>query len=251
MLRRSFVSLLCLLMFAATGGAQGFDVLIRGGRVLDGSGNPWFYQDIGVRDGRIVAVGDLGEAEASRVIDASGLYVMPGIIDIHSHANGDFNQEEPQARATNNNLTQGITTVAFSEGSVWEIDGRIQDKIGQWTDTGIGSNAVLFVGISQARREAMADPTKTPTEAEMNEMRRLIREAMEGGAFGIGVALDYWRAHWFTTDEIIELAKELVPFGGIYASHIRSEGTRSLWWVESDPSPRVTHKVLTRPGSTE
>ena len=219
-----------------------FDVLIKNGRVFDGSGNPWFALDIAIRDGRIERVAPAGTlpGEATRVVDASGLYVMPGIIDMHSHANSGFDHEEAQSRATINNLKQGITTVVFSEGSVWPVDQRITDKTRAWSTSGIGTNAAMFVGLSNLRREVMQDPEATPTPQELEEMKRLAREAMTGGAYGIAVALDYWPAHFIPTEEIIAIAKEVAPMGGMFAAHMRSEGTRSLWWVESDPSPRVT-----------
>ena len=98
----------------------------------------------------------------------------------------------------------------------------------------------MFVGISNVRREVMQDPEGTPTEAEMEEMKRLVRQAMEGGAYGIATALDYWPGHFITTEEIIELGRVVASYGGIFAAHMHSEGLRSIWWVESDPSPRVT-----------
>ena len=139
---------------------------------------------------------------------------------MHSHANSGFDNQESRSKATINNLLQGITTVVFSEGSVWQVDDRIQDKIQEWSSNGIGTNAAMFVGISNVRREVMQDPFAQPTPRELNEMKRLVREAMEGGAYGIATALDYWPGHFIPTEEI--------------------EGTRSLWWVESDPTARIT-----------
>ena len=145
------LNVLVILVLAAFGSAVAqprYDILIRGGRVLDGSGNPWFANDVAIENGRIVAVGRLDGASADRVIDAEGLYISPGFIDMHSHANSGFDHEERRAKATVNNLMQGITTVVFSEGSAWGQDERIQDKSGQWSSSGIGTNAAMFVGIS-------------------------------------------------------------------------------------------------------
>ncbi len=238
-----------LLMSAAVTASAGvaaqqpvYDIVLRGGRVFDGTGNPWVRVDIAVSDGRIAAVGRLGEVAAGREIDVDGLYVMPGIIDMHSHANSGFNNEDPRARATINNLTQGITTVLIGEGgSPWGNDGSIGDKAEEWSRNGIGTNAAMLVGIGSVRRQVLDSVDATPTAGQLAEMRALVREAMEGGAFGFSSALDYWNGHFATTEEIIALAEEVAPFGGLYVSHIRSEGTRSLWWVESHPSPRVTH----------
>jgi N-acyl-D-amino-acid deacylase len=218
-----------------------YDILIKGGRVFDGSGNPWTYSDIAVNDGRVASVGVMPEATAERVIDATGLYVMPGIIDIHSHADQGLNHEDPRRRAVVHNLTQGITTTAISEGNVWSDDEGMTEIARRWTDEGIGINAVSFVGIGTVRRMAMDDWQETPSADELDEMKRLVREAMDGGAFGLAVASDYWPGHFNTTEEIIALAKEVAPYRGLFFAHLRSEGTRSVWWVESDPSPRVTH----------
>jgi N-acyl-D-amino-acid deacylase len=221
--------------------APEYDVILRGGRVFDGTGNPWVWADVGVRDGNIAAVGRLGEATAEREIDAEGLFVMPGIIDIHSHANAGFDDDDPRARATINNLMQGITTVVIGEnGSAWTSDSNIQEKTEQWSTNGIGTNAAMLVGLDSIRRQVIDRVDAKPTAEQIVEMRALVREAMEGGAFGLSSALDYWDGHFATTEEIIPLAEEIAPFGGIYVSHMRSEGTRSLWWVESHPSRRVT-----------
>ena len=219
-----------------------YDIILRDGRVFDGAGNPWVYADIAVDDGRIAVVGNLDTMSAEREIDLKGLYVMPGIIDVHSHANSGFDDEDPRARATINNLMQGITTVVIGEnGSAWNSDSSIGDKAEEWSQNGIGTNAAMLVGIDSVRHQVIDSHDVTPTAEDLVEMRALVRKGMEGGAFGISSALDYWDGHFTTTEEIIELAEEAAVFGGFYSSHIRSEGTRSLWWVESNPSRRITH----------
>ena len=228
---------------------QSYDIVLRGGRVFDGSGNPWMYADVAIEGDEIVGVGVLGDVAAERVIDVTGKFVMPGIIDLHSHANSAFDTDDSEereksatARATINNLTQGITTVLFGEGgSPWGEDNSIQDKAEEWSRNGIGTNAAMLAGIGSIRNKVLGAVDATPTPAQLEEMKSLVRKVMEGGAFGISTALDYWNGHFTTTEEIIALAQEAAAYGGMYVSHIRSEGTRSLWWVESDPSPRVTH----------
>lgn len=226
---------------AATGQDPTFDVILRGGRVFDGTGNPWLRVDVGVRDGRIAEVGRLDGRTADRDLDVSGLYVMPGIIDVHSHANRGFDDEDPRARATINNLLQGITTVAIGEnGSAWGRESGVSEKAAEWSANGIGTNAAMLVGLDSVRRQVLPSPGAEPSAEQLEAMRGLVREAMEEGAFGLSSALDYWGGHFASTEEIIALAEEVAPFGGFYSSHIRSEGTRSLWWAESHPSPRVT-----------
>ena len=248
--RRHLIPLVGLLMLLSQiamplwGTAQetSYDIILRDGRVFDGAGNPWVYADIAVDDGRIAVVGDLGTMSTEREIDLKGLYVMPGIIDVHSHANSGFDDEDPRARATINNLMQGITTVVIGEnGSAWNRDSSIGDKAEEWSRNGIGTNAAMLVGIDSVRHQVIDSHDVTPTAEDLVEMRTLVRKGMEGGAFGISSALDYWDGHFTTTEEIIELAEEAAVFGGFYSSHIRSEGTRSLWWVESNPSRRITH----------
>ena len=140
--RRHLIPLVGLLMLLSQvvmplgGTAQepSYDIILRGGRVFDGAGNPWVYADIAVDDGRIAVVGPLGTISAEREIDLEGLYVMPGIIDVHSHANSGFDDEDPRARATINNLMQGITTVVIGEnGSAWNRDSSIGDKAEEWS----------------------------------------------------------------------------------------------------------------------
>jgi hypothetical protein len=159
-------TLVGLLFFSITvGGPPGvasqeaeYDVVLRGGRVFDGTGNPWVRADVAVIDGRIVAVGRLGDLRAEREIDVAGLYVMPGIIDVHSHANAGFDDEDPRARATINNLMQGITTVLIGEnGSAWSRDSSIGEKAGEWSRNGIGTNAAMLVGSDSIRRQSGPD----------------------------------------------------------------------------------------------
>jgi len=219
-----------------------YDIILRGGRVFDGAGNPWVHADVAIKDGRIALVGSRLRISAKREIDLDGLYVMPGIIDVHSHANTGFDDEDPRARATINHLMQGTTTVVIGEnGSAWTRDSSIREKAEEWSQNGIGPNAAMLVGIDSVRHQVIDRHDVKPTAEDLLEMRALVREGMEGGAFGISSALDYWDGHFTTTEEIIELAKEAAAYGGFYSSHIRSEGTRSLWWVESDPSRRITH----------
>ena len=215
--RRHLIPLVGLLMLLSQvvmplgGTAQepSYDIILRGGRVFDGAGNPWVYADIAVDDGRIAVVGALGTMSAEREIDLKGLYVMPGIIDVHSHANSGFDDEDPRARATINNLMQGITTVVIGEnGSAWNRDSSIGDKAEEWSQNGIGTNAAMLVGIDSVRHQVIDSHDVTPTAEDLVEMRTLVRKGMEGGAFGISSALDYWDGHFTTTEEIIELAEE-------------------------------------------
>jgi N-acyl-D-amino-acid deacylase len=222
--------------------AASYDLIIRNGRVLDGSGNPWFPADVAVKDGRIVAVGRLGGRAATTVIDATGNYVTPGFIDIHSHADdgsspdGGLRDSTRARRVAPNLVSQGITTVVVNQ------DGRspwpIRDQKSLLEKQGIGINALLLVGHGTVRRMVMKDDVKRPsTGAEQARMRELLRQGLQDGAVGLSAGLEYEPGRWSTTDEIVEMARELDAVDGIYISHERSEGSDPLWYVPSQDGP--------------
>jgi N-acyl-D-amino-acid deacylase len=222
--------------------AARYDLIIRNARVLDGTGNPWFPADVAVHGGRIAAVGALPNAQAARVIDAAGKYVAPGFIDIHSHADdgsgprGGFRDPDPMRRAAPNLVSQGITTVVVNQ------DGRspwpVADQRAQLEKTGIGPNAMLLVGHGTVRRRVMGDDVRRPAKPEeITAMRSLVRQALQEGAVGLSAGLEYEPGRWSTTDEVIELARELPAVNGVYISHERSEGSDPLWYVPSQDGP--------------
>ena len=219
-----------------------FDLIIRNARVLDGTGNPWFPADIGVRSGRIVVVGSLTGAKATRDIDASGKYVAPGFIDIHSHADdgararGGFRDGDPQIRAAPNLVSQGITTVVVNQ------DGRspwpVSEQRALIEKNSIGPNAMLLVGHGTVRSRVMGRDTRRPaTSGEVAEMQGLVRQALQEGAVGLSAGLEYSPGRWSTTEELVALAKELPAVDGVYISHERSEGSDPLWYVSSQDGP--------------
>jgi N-acyl-D-amino-acid deacylase len=222
--------------------AQPFDLLIRNARVFDGTGNPAFPADVGVRNGRIVAVGRLGDAAATRVLDATGKFVAPGFIDIHSHADdgararGGFRDENPQVRAAPNLVTQGITTVVVNHDgrSPWPIAAQraLIEK------HRIGPNTLLMVGHGTVRSQVMnRDTRRAATAEEIARMRALVRQGLQEGAVGLSAGLEYEPGRWSVTAELVELAKELPAFDGVYISHERSEGSDPLWYVPSVDGP--------------
>jgi len=241
----SVLTLSLVIAFLTAAGAQPtrrYDLLIQNGRVMDGTGNPWFPADIAVQNGRIVAVGKLDGAAAARVIDATGKFIAPGFIDIHSHADdgsgprGGFRDDNAARRAAPNLVSQGITTVVVNQ------DGRspwpLTDQRAQLEKNGIGPNAMLLVGHGTVRRRVMGDDVRRPARAdEITRMRTLVREALQQGAAGMSAGLEYDPGRWSTTEEIVELAKELPAFNGIYISHERSEGSDPLWYVPSQDGP--------------
>ena len=230
----------------ATAAAQepAFDILLRGGRVLDGTGNPWFRADVGIRDGRIARVGDLSAAAADRVIDLDGRYVVPGFIDIHSHADqgldaeGDAGSEGARRRAAPNLVSQGITTVVINQdgGGSWPI----ADQRGRLESRGHGPNAALMVGHNTIRRLALGDDFMRPsTPAEVQRMTEMVEQGMAEGAYGLSAGLEYVPGIWSETSELFPLVEAAGRGGGIYIVHERSSGMTPMWFWPSqdDPGP--------------
>lgn len=210
------------------------DVLIVNGRVLDGTGNPEFYADVGIRGDRIVAVGALRGAAARRTIDARGLYVTPGFIDIHSHADAALASDDSAARGAPNLVSQGITTV------VGAPDGRnqlwpVSREIAAFRRHGMALNLVPMVGHGTVRWEVMHDDyEREATAAEVARMKALVRQGMEEGAWGLSAGLEYRPGRFSSPDEVVELARAVTPYAGFYIAHQRSEAQLpSVWQVPS------------------
>ncbi len=243
-----FFAVLCLLATPIAAGAQTtpdtFDILIMNGRVLDGTGNPWFQADVGIVDGRIVAVGSLSATTVGRRIDATGLYVAPGFIDIHSHADdgarrpgqATIRTDQPHRKAAPNVVSQGVTTVVVNH------DGRspwpIAEQRRLLESQGVGPNVMLMVGHGTIRREVMGDDfARLATAAEVEEMRSLLRRGLAEGAVGMSAGLEYVPGRYSTTDEVAAIAEELVRYDGVYISHERSEGADPMWYWPSQDAP--------------
>ncbi len=196
-----------------------YDVIIRNGRVMDGTGNPWFAADIGIREGKIAALGKLAGASASRTIDAHGLLITPGFIDLHTHCDRGF--DNPALRANEPWLRQGVTTVMVGvdgNGS-WE-----PSKVAApWLSTGLGTNVAFYVGHNTIRKSVMGIENRTPTPAELQKMEALVRQGMENGAFGLSTGLEYIPGIYSSTDEVVQLTRIAKQYGGIYDSHYRDE----------------------------
>ena len=238
-LRPKWVPALLVVVAATPARAQRqppFDVLITRGNVIDGSGNPWFAADVGIRGGKIVAVGKLAGARALRTIDARGRVVTPGFIDIHSHAAEGLESRDVRRRRAPNVVTQGVTTVVINPDGGGPLS--IADQKATLERLGIGVNAILMVPHNTIRRAVLGeDYRRKATPAEIARMRALVRRGMEEGAFGLTAGLEYVPGIWSDTDELVALVKEIVPFDGFYAQHERSGADVPVWWVPSQDDP--------------
>jgi N-acyl-D-aspartate/D-glutamate deacylase len=205
-----------------------YDLLIKDGNVYDGSSNAPTRADIAIKGDIIVAVGKSLPGIASRVINARGLSVTPGFIDLHTHV--DEGMDFPENRACLNYLTQGVTTVVVGQcgSSAWPIFEKAGDLIMRWTGEGIGPNASLFVGHGTVRQIVMGLDEREPTPDELEKMKVLVKEAMDQGASGLSTGLIYPPSSFGKTAELIELVKVIAPYGGIYHSHIRNEDGKLL-----------------------
>lgn len=213
--------------------AQSFDLLLRGGQVIDGTGNPAVAADVGITGGAIVEVGDLSGATATRTIDASGLYVVPGFIDMHSHADRPLFSGGPELRRASNLVAQGITTVVFGP------DGRnptwpLEDEIAGYRSGGTALNIVPMVGHGTVRGLVMGDDyERHATDDEIRMMAAEVRKGMEAGAWGLGAGPEYRPGRFSTTEEIIALAHVVAEYDGFYYSHQRSQSPLPLWLTPS------------------
>ena len=224
--------LLALLVALATPSnthAQSYDVIIRNGRVIDGTGNPWFMADVALDGDRIAAIGDLGAATAGREIDATGLYVTPGFIDAHSHAGPGL--ATPGLSHGEPLLAQGITTVVINPDGGGPVD--LARQRSELLRDGLGVNTAQLVPHGSIRRAILGAEDRAPTAGEMEEMRGLVRKGMEEGAYGLSSGTFYVPGSYSDPDEIVELAKVVASFGGAYTSHIRDESDYTIGLVAS------------------
>jgi N-acyl-D-aspartate/D-glutamate deacylase len=241
--RPASLILLFLAGLTATLAAQDdvYDLIIRNGRIIDGTGSPWYAGDVGIRAGRIAAIGGLGDVAARQTVDAAGMVVSPGFIDMlgQSDLSVLVNPSLPSK------IFQGITTEITGEGS---SAGPLNDSIvaadhaeyqhlrltpdwrtlggyfARLEKQGIGINLASYVGATQVRRMVLGDGDRQPTADELVQMKALVRDAMREGAVGLSTSLQYPPAPYAHTEELVALAAEAGALGGGYATHIRSEG---------------------------
>lgn len=246
----SLFNLILVILFAdGCASPQTFDILIKSGTVIDGSGGDSFMADVGIKADTIAALGDLSGATGKTIIDAHGMVVSPGFIDLHTHLDPILELSDCESH-----IRQGVTSALGGP------DGSSPWPFGAYLDTleqlGTGMNVGYLIGHNTVRRNVMRLENRAPTEEELSRMRAQVRQAMQEGAFGISTGLKYLPGTFSEVDEVIELSKIASADGGIYTSHLREEGLGLLPSVreavvisgEADiPVVLTHHKVVGKP----
>jgi N-acyl-D-amino-acid deacylase len=235
-----------------------FDLVITNGHIIDGTGSPWYSGDIGIREGKVAAIGSLATSPRTRTIDAAGKVVAPGFIDLLGQSELTI-LVDPRLPSK---IYQGITTEITGEGgtvaplndAIIQADrsGYDQYKItpdwrtfrqyfARLEKQGMGINLASYVGATQARRMVLGDDDKQPTPEQLEQMKALVRDAMKDGTVGVSTALEYAPAPYAKTDELIVLATEAGKFGGIYSTHMRNESDSVLEAI--DEAIRIGHEA--------
>jgi N-acyl-D-amino-acid deacylase len=246
------VILACLLFtscFSAMVFAQSFDLVLTNGHIIDGTGSPWYSGDLGIREGKIAAIGNLVNAPRKRTIDVQGQVVAPGFVDMLGQSEMTI-LVDPRLPSK---IYQGITTEITGEGNSAAPlnDAIIQADVASYQHLkitpdwrtmrqyfarlekqGMGINLASYVGATQVRRMVVGDENKAPTPDQLNQMKALVRDAMHDGAVGLSTSLEYAPAPYAKTDELIALAAEASKFGGIYATHMRNESDSVLQAID-------------------
>ncbi len=238
---RSLVLILFTVLFCGTCLGEEFDLIIRSGHIIDGTGSPWYSGDVAIANGRIVRIGSLANARGRVEIDAKGMVVAPGFIDMLGQSETSIlvNPHVPSK------VFQGITTEITGEGNsiapttpeLLRIDEpsfahygiradwlNFREYFARLEHQGIGINLASYVGATQVRRVVLGETNRAPSTTELDRMRALVRAAMSDGAVGLSTSLQYAPAPYASTEELIALAREAGKLGGIYATHMRSEG---------------------------
>jgi dihydroorotase/N-acyl-D-amino-acid deacylase len=248
-IRKILLATLLLACVSLCAQTSNFDLVIINGHIIDGTGSPWYSGDVGIREGKIAAIGNLASAPRARTIDAQGKVVAPGFIDMLGQSELTI-LVDPRLPSK---IYQGITTEITGEGgSVAPLNDAIikadqsgfdhyhitpdwrtfQQYFARLEKQGIGINLASYVGATQVRRMVLGDDDKQPTPEQLDQMKALVRQAMREGAVGVSTALEYAPAPYAKTEELIALAVEASKSGGIYATHMRDESASVLTAID-------------------
>jgi N-acyl-D-amino-acid deacylase len=214
------------LLFPLSLAAQQADVLIKNGKILDGTGNSWHYGDIAVQNGKIVAMGKLSKWTAAKILDATGLIVAPGFIDVHTHIEG----EEKRNPTADNFIYDGVTTVVT--GNCGGSNVNIGKYFSMLDSLKTSINIATLIGHNDVRKAVMGSAKRDPTEEEVKKMEALVEQGMKDGAVGLSTGLIYIPGTYSKTEEVVRLAKAASKYNGVYASHMRDEGDSVIQAIE-------------------
>lgn len=214
-----FISLVLLKSIAF---AQNYDLLIRGGKIVDGTGNAWFYGDVAIKNGKIAKIGQLSSATATQTLEAKGLIVCPGFIDVHTH----IEEDEFRVPTADNFIYDGVTTVVTGNCGLSNVDLALYFK--QLDSLKTSVNVASLIGHNDVRKAVMGTVNRAATPSEQDAMEAIVEKAMKAGAVGLATGLIYVPGTYSKTEEVVGLAKVAARYGGVYASHIRYEGDEIL-----------------------
>ncbi len=213
--------LLGMVNFALAKTTEEVDLLITNARIIDGTGNPWFRGSIAVKNGKIVKIGNFADVSAKQTLDAGNKIVAPGFIDVHAHTEGIYNN--PNAE---NFIRMGVTSLVT--GNCGGSTTNIAEFLGRINETPLAINISTLIGHNSVRRVVMGLDNREPTVEEQTKMNELVEKAMREGAVGFSTGLIYVPGTYSKTEEVVELAKSASRYRGVYASHIRDEGTKVI-----------------------
>ncbi|RKR85080.1 N-acyl-D-amino-acid deacylase [Mucilaginibacter gracilis] len=217
--RKFWILLLCLAPIAATA-QQHFDIILKHGKIIDGSGNPWFYGDVGIVKNKIVSVGDLSKDKATQTIDATGLIIAPGFIDVHTHIEGD----EKKTPTADSFIYDGVTSVIT--GNCGSSNTDIKAYFTDLEKNPLSINVGTLIGHNDVRKTVLGEEMKAPSAAQLLQMQRVVEQAMRDGAMGFSTGLIYAPGMYSKTGEVVALAKAAAKYKGIYTSHMRNESDK-------------------------
>jgi N-acyl-D-amino-acid deacylase len=199
---------------------QHYDIILKNGKIVDGTGNPWFYGDVGIIGNKVISIGDLSKDKADKTVDATGLIVAPGFIDVHTHIEGD----EKKTPTADNFIYDGVTTVITGNCGTSNIDIKKYFKL--LDSIKLSINVGTLIGHNDVRAAALGEGAVTPDAAQLLKMEELVEQAMRDGAMGFSTGLIYTPGIYSKTDEVVALAKSAAKYKGIYTSHMRNESDK-------------------------
>ncbi len=219
---------LCFLLLISRGlfAQQTVDILIQHGKIIDGTGNPWFYGDVAVSNGKIVAIGNLSGWHADKIIDATGLMVAPGFIDVHTHIEDD----EIKNLLASNFIYDGVTTVITGNCGLSHVD--IKTYLAFIDSLHLSINVATLIGHNDVRQAVMGKANRSPAGWELDSMKAIVNKAMQNGAVGFSTGLIYTPGVYAKTDEIVALAKIAAKYNGVYATHMRNESDSVIFAID-------------------